>query len=151
MLRTLAKPFNLLGAELANRLGRAADDHRTVRKLLALGDQRASPHQAVLANARPIEHHRTDADQRLVADGAAVQHDLMAHRHVAPHHQRLASCPTLTRPITWALSAIQADSATSGVTPSSSYTAIHCLQWVHLGPLCRPSRAGHAQPRSLEL
>ena len=76
--------------------------------------------------------------------------DSVSPRTTVPN-QTLASGPRLTRPITWALSAIQADSATSGLTPSSSYTAIHCLQWVHLGPLCRPSSAGHAQPRSLEL
>ena len=81
MLRAAAQPFNLLGCELTHHLGWASQNHGAIRKLLALGDQRARAHQAVLADLGAVEHHSANADQRFVADGAAVQHDLVAHRH----------------------------------------------------------------------
>jgi hypothetical protein len=44
-------------------------------------------------------------------------------RSTAPHHT-LACAPSVTRPITCALSATQAESASCGTMPSSSYTAM---------------------------
>ena len=38
------------------------------------------------ANASAIQHHRGDANQAFVADGATVQHDLVTHGDVLAHH-----------------------------------------------------------------
>ena len=70
-----------------HHLGRAAQDHRAVRKLFAFGHQRAGTHQAAFANFCAVQNHRTNANQAAVADGAAVQHHLMANRHLVAHCQ----------------------------------------------------------------
>src|SRR5258706_2925788 len=74
--------LELLGRELAHRLGGCADDERSVGKFLAFGDERTGADQAVAADLRAVEHDSLDADQRAVADRAAMQHHLVPDRDV---------------------------------------------------------------------
>src|SRR5690606_40465121 len=67
--------------ELADHLPGRAHDDTAVGNLLAFGDQRARPDQATAADLRAVEHDGLDADPRAVADGAPVQHRLVADRH----------------------------------------------------------------------
>src|SRR5579885_1037929 len=69
---------------------RGANDQRIVRKAFALGDQRASSDQAVMSNPRTIEHNGAHAYQRIVADRAPVQHDVVADESVGADGQRKA-------------------------------------------------------------
>jgi len=61
-----------------------------IGKFLAFRDQGAGADQASLADPRAVEHHGLDPDQRTVAHRAAVQHGLVADRHVLADLERVA-------------------------------------------------------------
>jgi hypothetical protein len=88
--RAHAQAFDLFVGERADRPRRAADDQRVVRELLALGHQRAGADDAVAADARAVHDDGLDADQRVVAHRAAVQHHLVADCDVGAQRQRRA-------------------------------------------------------------
>ena len=57
---------------------------------LVLGDQRIRADQAVPADPRPVQNGRAHAHKGVRADGAAVQHHLVADRAVLADRQRVA-------------------------------------------------------------
>src|SRR5205085_11714341 len=54
------------------------------------GDDRPQPDEAIQAQHRPVVNDDLDADERAVADGAAVQHRLMPHGDVVADDQGAA-------------------------------------------------------------
>ena len=78
VLRDPGQAFDLRRCQWARHAGRRPEDHRAVRELLAFGHERTRTHDAVAPDLRAIQHHRLNADERPIANGAAVQH----------HHQR---------------------------------------------------------------
>lgn len=57
---------------------RTADDERAVFKGLSFRDQSAGTHEAILADARAVEHDRLNADQGAIINRAPMKHGLMA-------------------------------------------------------------------------
>ena len=58
----------ILIRQLADDLARRAEHHRARRDFLALGDQRIGADQAFLADLRPVENDRADANEAAAAD-----------------------------------------------------------------------------------
>src|SRR3954470_22795348 len=83
-------PLGLLGPDLAHDLAGHAHDHRVVRDLLALADERLGGDQAVAADPGAVQDHRPDPDQRARPDRAAVQHGEVADRDVGADGEREA-------------------------------------------------------------
>src|ERR1700674_825492 len=73
---------DLLGREAAHHLARHAEDERAVGNRLALGHQGARPDEAIPADHGPVEDDRADAHERVLADGAAVEHHQVPDAHV---------------------------------------------------------------------
>ena len=63
----------------AHHLSRCTHDQRIVGNDLAFGDECMGTDQAILANHRIVENGGANAHQDVVADGAAMQHGLMAN------------------------------------------------------------------------
>ncbi|EVT82979.1 hypothetical protein Z046_31235 [Pseudomonas aeruginosa VRFPA09] len=63
---------------------------RAVGNLLALGNQRVGADDAVLADLRPIEDHRVDPYQAVVAHAATMQHGVVADGDALAEGQRIA-------------------------------------------------------------
>src|SRR6185312_15139546 len=68
---------------------RHADDQRVVGKALLFGDQRAGADDAVVSDPRAIEHDCAHADERVIADRAAVQDDVVTDDAVAAVFYRM--------------------------------------------------------------
>src|SRR5690606_16996616 len=83
------EPDSVLGrlVELATDLARHPGDQRSRRDLRALGDERVGRDQAALADHRAVEHSGSHPDEHVVADRAAVQDRVVAHRHPAADGQ----------------------------------------------------------------
>lgn len=79
--------FSLLG-QLPHDLARRAHHQRAVGDFLAFADQRVGADDAVPADLGTVEDHRIDANQAVVADGAAMQHGVMPNRHTSAQGQR---------------------------------------------------------------
>src|SRR5205809_6034718 len=71
-----ALPF--LRVQLAHDSPRRADDEDAVGIGLSFGDERARTDDAAAADDGVVQDHCADADERTVADAAAVQHRLVA-------------------------------------------------------------------------
>nr|GFC58613.1 hypothetical protein [Tanacetum cinerariifolium] len=80
--------FLLHVGQLANDLARRPHHQRAIRNHLAFANQRIGADDAVFADLRAVEDHRVDADERVVVDGAAMQHDVVADGHVLADGQR---------------------------------------------------------------
>src|SRR6185369_15145610 len=75
----------------AHDLAGHAEDERAVGDRLAFGDERSRAHEAIATDGHAIEDDRADADQRILADRAAVEHHEVAHAHVAREGHRHAA------------------------------------------------------------
>ena len=71
----------------ANGAGRGADDQAPGREHLTLGHERARADDAVVANLCAVEHDRPHADQHAVADRTAMQDRVMADRAIHADRQ----------------------------------------------------------------
>src|SRR5262249_49013136 len=71
--------------KVANRLGRRADDQAPRREGLALRDERTGADHAIIPDHSVVEDRRTHADQDTIAQGAAVEHRVMADRTSLPN------------------------------------------------------------------
>src|SRR5699024_11553508 len=76
--------------DLALDAPRRAHDQAVVRNLLAFRDQRVGANDAIAPDARAVEDDGLDADQAVVADGATMQHGLVAHSHASADARREA-------------------------------------------------------------
>ena len=85
-----ARPLDLLGRQRAHHLGRRAEDQRAVGELLAFGDQRAGADQAVRPIRAPLSTTAWMPISEPSPTRAAVQHHLVADRHVVAQRQREA-------------------------------------------------------------
>lgn len=81
------KPLGFLWCHGAYDFSGNAHGQHAIRNLLAFRHQRSSGNNRAFANARPVQDDRSDANQRVVFDGAAMQTYLMAHRHPVANDQ----------------------------------------------------------------
>src|SRR3989442_478378 len=63
---------------------------RLPENLMLLANSAAGAVQAIAADHGAIEDPRLDADQRTIANGATVQHDLMPNRYIAADGERIS-------------------------------------------------------------
>src|ERR1700742_3361248 len=77
----------LLGREIARDFGRRADDETAIGENFALGDERAGSDETTFADDSAVEHNGLNANQRALADRAAMHYRLMAHRYVGAYGQ----------------------------------------------------------------
>src|SRR5580700_7290129 len=76
-VRAVGDHLARLVIERPDRARRRADDERVVRKGLALGYDGARTDDRMGADPRPVEQDRAHADHAVVADVAAMQHDIV--------------------------------------------------------------------------
>ena len=67
---------------------RTAEQHRVVRKRLALRYERARADKTILSEHSAVQNDRAHTDERTVADRAAVQDRAVSHGHVFPDVHR---------------------------------------------------------------
>jgi hypothetical protein len=87
-------------ADLSGNPRGAAYDKTAWRDLLAFGDERSGPNDAIVANFRPIEDDGPHADKATVSDSASMDDGSMTYRHVIPDDARqirgyMKDCPIL--------------------------------------------------------
>src|SRR5712692_6928699 len=80
----LQQPVPFFRFQLAHDPARRADDEDAVGIFLAFGNERAGGYEAAAPDDGVVHDDGADADERSVADGAAVEHRLVADRDVFP-------------------------------------------------------------------
>src|SRR5262245_4993428 len=83
--------IDAVGNEVVDRahdLGWRAHDDRVRWDDGAVGDKAVAGHDRILADHHPLHHRGADADQAMVADAAAVQHDPMRDRAIVADDRR---------------------------------------------------------------
>src|SRR5690606_37287572 len=76
--------------DFLHHLGRRAHHQGIVRDLHAFRHQSVGADNAIAAYLGAVQYHRVHADQGVVADGAAMQHDFVADRDVLADFHRHA-------------------------------------------------------------
>ena len=71
-----------------NNFGGRAHDQRAIRDFLVFGDQTVGTNQAVPANFGAVENDGVDADQGVISDAAAMQHDFVSDGDIFTNYQR---------------------------------------------------------------
>mmetsp|Transcript_10295 Transcript_10295/g.18740 ORF Transcript_10295/g.18740 Transcript_10295/m.18740 type:complete len:275 (-) Transcript_10295:24-848(-) len=87
MFRTRLQSIYLLGPKLTHHLPGRPHHQRTIRYILILRYQSMRADDAILSDHRIVQYRGPDADQRVIADGASVQHGSMADGNTVADRQ----------------------------------------------------------------